>query len=173
MSVADELTRLVELRDRGDLTPEEFVSAKTRLLSAPVAATSGDDGAMLLYQAVTVGQRRAVWLLVVVAALFGAMALWSVGRYADLRGQIDAVKDSALVDRFGVRIPDPRPTIERAELRLRATAFGGLAVVSGLVTVGATVSALLVRPPKDLRAPKASSTTVSRPRAGPTGRTSA
>lgn len=103
---------------------------------------------MLLYQAVTAGQRRAATLLAVVAVLFGVVALWSVSRYTALKEQVDAVEDAALVDRFGLRIPDPRPAIERAELRVRATAFGGLAVVVGLVAAGAAVGALLVRPPK-------------------------
>lgn len=33
-SVAEELTKLAELRDRGLLTPEEFIAQKTRLLAA-------------------------------------------------------------------------------------------------------------------------------------------
>lgn len=152
-SLADELVRLAELRDRGDLSPEEFATAKVRLLSPRPPSVPGPDGAMLLYHVVTTGQRRAVWLLAVVAALFAVVALWSTGRYVELRKQVDTVKDSALVERFGVRIPDPRPAIERAELRMRATAFGGLAVVAGLVTVGMAVAALLVRPPSGSFAP--------------------
>jgi hypothetical protein len=92
-------------------------------------------------------------LLTVIAVLFGLVTIWSADHYADLREQGDAVKNSALVDRFGVRIPDPRPAIERAELRMRATAFGGLAVVTGLVAAGSVVGALLVRPPNEPRAP--------------------
>lgn len=149
MTMAEELARLAELRDRGDLSPEEFTRAKARLLTEPAPTTSSPDGAMLLYQAVTAGQRRAATLLAVVAVLFGVVALWSVGRYAALREQVDAVEDAALVDQFGVRIPDPRPAIERAELRVRSTAFGSLAVVAGLMAAGAAVGALLVRPPKD------------------------
>ncbi|MGH3112683.1 MAG: SHOCT domain-containing protein [Gaiellaceae bacterium] len=117
--MAEELVRLVELRDRGDLSPEEFGRAKARLLVEPAPATSSPDGAMVLYHTVTAGQRRAAALLAMVAVLFGAVALWSVSRYAALREQVDAVEDAALVDRFGVRIPDPRPAIEQAELHVR------------------------------------------------------
>ena len=145
-SLADELVRLAELRDRGDLSPEEFAAAKARLLGSPPSVPA-PDGAMLLYHVVTTGQRRAVWLLAVVAALFAVVALWSTGRYVELRNEAATVKDSALVERFGVRIPDPRPAIERAELRMRASAFGAFAIVAGLVTVGMAVAALLVRPP--------------------------
>lgn len=35
MSIADDLTRLEQLRDRGSLSPDEFQRAKSRLLSAP------------------------------------------------------------------------------------------------------------------------------------------
>lgn len=153
MTLSDEIARLAELRDRGHLSPEEFASAKARLLTSPKPATSGSDGAMLLYHVATTGQRRAAWLLAFIAVLFGVVALWSLSRYAELQQQINTVQDSALVERFGVRIPDPRPAIERAELRVRATAFGGLAVVTGLVTVGAVIGALLIRPPKEPGAP--------------------
>jgi hypothetical protein len=153
MTLPDELVRLAELRDRGDLSPEEFASAKARLLSSSAPAASSRDDAMLLYYAVTTGQRRVAWLLMVVAVLFGVVAIWSAGRYVRLQEQVDAVKDSALVERFGVRIPDPRPAIERVELRMRATAFGGLAVVAGLVAAGVAIGALLVRPPRGSRAP--------------------
>jgi phage shock protein C len=36
MSIADEITRLEELRQRGSLTDDEFVRAKQRLLDAPL-----------------------------------------------------------------------------------------------------------------------------------------
>lgn len=153
MRLPDELVRLAELRDRGDLTPEEFASAKARLLAAPVPTAPSPDGSMLLYHAATTGQRRAAWLLAVIAVLFGIVAFWSAVRYADLQEQIDAVRDTALIERFGARIPDPRPAIVRAELRVRATAFGGLAVVAGLFAVAAVAGALLVRPPGESRAP--------------------
>lgn len=148
MSLGDELVRLAELRDRGDLSQEEFARAKERLLAVPELAAPGTDGALLLYRVVTTWQRRAVWVLAVVAVLFGLVALWSFDRYLMLNEQANAVEDQALVERFGIRIPDPRPAIERAELRARASTFGGLAVVTGLVAVGAVLGTLLVRPPR-------------------------
>ena len=41
MSLADELIKLEQLRDRGTLTAEEFARAKSRLLEAPLAAVPG------------------------------------------------------------------------------------------------------------------------------------
>jgi len=154
MSLPDELARLAELRDRGDLSPEEFASAKARLLAAPpTTAAPGTDGAMLLYRAVTTGQQRAAWLLAIVAVLFGAIAFWSAVRAVDLQEQASSVRDAALVERLGIRIPDPRPAIERAEFQVRATAFGGLTLVAGLFAVAAVAGALLVRPPRKSRPP--------------------
>jgi len=43
MSLADELSRLEELRARGTLTDDEFQRAKTRLLDAPAAGTASSD----------------------------------------------------------------------------------------------------------------------------------
>ena len=41
MTLADELIKLEQLRDRGTLTAEEFARAKSRLLEAPLAAVPG------------------------------------------------------------------------------------------------------------------------------------
>ncbi|MCA0269913.1 MAG: SHOCT domain-containing protein [Bacteroidetes bacterium] len=38
-SMAEEISKLAELRDRGVLTEEEFQAQKTRLLAAPPSAT--------------------------------------------------------------------------------------------------------------------------------------
>jgi phage shock protein PspC (stress-responsive transcriptional regulator) len=38
MSIADELLRLEQLRDRGSISPEEFARAKSRVLSGPAPA---------------------------------------------------------------------------------------------------------------------------------------
>jgi phage shock protein PspC (stress-responsive transcriptional regulator) len=38
MSIADELLRLEQLRDRGSISPEEFTRAKSRVLSGPAPA---------------------------------------------------------------------------------------------------------------------------------------
>ena len=151
MTLTDDLVVLTELRDRGDLSPQEFERAKQRLLGPPPLpappVSQGPDGALLLYRVVTTWQRRAAWVLAVVALSFGAVCAWSTLRTLDLRAQADAVEDVTLAQGFGIRIPDPRPTIERAELRVRSTAHGGLAAVTGLVAATALSGALLIRPP--------------------------
>jgi len=41
MSIADEIRKLAELRDAGQITDAEYLNAKTRLLNAPVSVNSG------------------------------------------------------------------------------------------------------------------------------------
>ncbi|MGH8933755.1 MAG: hypothetical protein ACRDZO_24750 [Egibacteraceae bacterium] len=154
MQLTNEIARLSALHERGDLSGEEFERAKERVLaeSAPPAsfgaASHAPDGALLLYNLMATALRRAAVVLTAIALLFGCVAIWSGSRYADLRAQAESIEEEALVERFGISIPDPRPTIERAQLEVRATAFGGLAAVTGLFAVGALATALLVRPPK-------------------------
>ena len=59
-----------------------------------------------------------------------------------------ATKDTTIVRGFGIRVPDPRPSIDRAVLQAQATAYGGFAAVTGLIAVGALAGALVVRPPR-------------------------
>lgn len=141
--LATELVRLSELHERGDLSGEQFEQAKGQLLG-----TYAPDGALLLYNLVATGLRRAVWVLAVVALLFGCVAIWSASRYASLEARADSIEEAALVEGFRVSIPDPRPTIERAQIRVRAAVFGGLAAVTGLIALGALSTALLIQPPK-------------------------
>lgn len=46
MALSDELIKLEQLRDRGSLTNDEFVRAKTRLLDAPASAGPAVDPAV-------------------------------------------------------------------------------------------------------------------------------
>ncbi|MGH3550150.1 MAG: hypothetical protein ACRDQU_18960 [Pseudonocardiaceae bacterium] len=75
---------------------------------------------------------------------------WSGLRYLDVHGQAQAIKDTAIAKGFGIRIPDPRPAIDRAVLEAKATAYGGLAAVTGVTALGALVGALCIRPPRRL-----------------------
>jgi hypothetical protein len=151
-SFAEEFVRLAELRDRGDLSGEEFQRAKERLLAPPEPSFQGKaaapDGALLLYHVVTAGLRRAAWTLVIIALLLGLAAAWSTNQASELLAQADAIEDSPLAEGFGITIPDPRSTIERAELRVRAMVYNGFAVVTGLMTAGTLFAALLLRPPR-------------------------
>ncbi|PZS37837.1 MAG: hypothetical protein DLM62_16990 [Pseudonocardiales bacterium] len=155
MSVVDDLDRLVELRERGDLSPAEYDEVKQQLLGgsrqtveAAHGAAAAPDGAYLLYRLIASWLRRAAVAMAVVALLFGLFAGWSGLRYLDLSTHAEAIKDSAIARGFGLKIPDPRPTIERAGLEARAAAYGGLAAVTGLIALGSLVGALLLRPPR-------------------------
>ena len=152
MQLTNEIARLSALHERGDLSGEQFERAKERVLAEP-APSQAPDGAFLLYHLMATALRRAALVLTAIALLFGCVAIWSGSRYADIRAQADSIQDEALVERFGLSIPDPRPTIERAQLEVRATAFGGLAAITGLFAVGALATALLIRPPTVPRTP--------------------
>ena len=158
MSVVDELDRLVDLRERGDLSPAEYNEAKQQLIGASRQAmgavhgmTAAPDGAYLLYRLIASWLRRAAVAMAVVALLFGLFAGWSGLRYLDLSTHAEAIKDAAIARGFGLKIPDPRPTIERAGLEARAAAYAGLAAVTGLIALGSLVGALLLRPPRQPR----------------------
>lgn len=154
MSMVDELDRLAELREREHLSLAEYDEAKQQVFRAssrPMAPAPGSapapDGAYLLYRLVASWLKRVAAAMAVVALLFGLVAGWSGLRYLDLHGQAQAVKDTAIAKGFGIRIPDPRPTIDRAVLEAKATAYGGLAAGTGITALGSLVGALFVRPP--------------------------
>lgn len=106
------------------------------------------DGAYLLYRLIASWLRRVAAGMAVVALLFGLVAGWSGLRYLEVNAQGEAIKDTAIAQGLGVRIPDPRPTIDRAVLETKATVYGGLAAVTGVVSLGFLVGALVVRPPR-------------------------
>lgn len=96
MSIADDLTRLEQLRDRGSLSPDEFQRAKNKLFSAPGSSEpvlhaingfrrSGSDrwfGGVCGGLAVATGMQAWIWRLVfllMVCTGFGLLAylaLW-------------------------------------------------------------------------------------------------
>ena len=155
MSMADELERLAELHQQGHISPEEYREAKQRVLQTGPLPTEAaqPDGSYLLYQLVATWLTRAAAGMAVVGVLFGLVAAWSAVHYFDLSGQAAALRDASLARGFGVRIPDPRPSIERSILEAKATAYAVLAAVTGLITCGALIGALLVRPPRPRRGP--------------------
>jgi hypothetical protein len=159
MSVVDELHRLAELYQRGHISPAEYGEAKKQLLAAGQRQDSDatPDGALLLYRLMSSWLKRAAAAMVVVALLFGVVAGWSGLRYLDMRTQADAIKNTAIAQGFGVRIPDPRPTIERAVLEAKATAYGGLAAVTGVIALSTLLGALFVRPPSSPAEPQGAS----------------
>ncbi|MDQ3761885.1 MAG: hypothetical protein M3460_09335 [Actinomycetota bacterium] len=68
-----------------------------------------------------------------------------------MNAQVETINDVAIAQGFGLRVPDPRPTIERAVVEAKATAYGVLAAVTGLIALGTLVGALFVRPPHQPR----------------------
>ncbi len=154
MSMVDELDRLAELHERGRISPTEYDQAKQQLLGASRPAVgaahgsgSAPDGAYLLYRLITSWLKRVAAAMAVVALLFGVVAGWSGLRYLDMHAQAQAIKDAAIAQGFGVRIPDPRPTIERGVLEAKATAYGALTAVTGVIALSTLAGALLIRPP--------------------------
>lgn len=154
--MVNELTALAELRERGHVSPAEYDEAKQQLFQGsrePVrtARTDAPDGAYLLYRLVWSWLRRAAVAMAVIALLFGLVAGWSGLHYLDLHAQAAGIEDAAIAQGFGVRIPDPRPTIDRAVLQAQATAYGVLAAVTGLTALGTLIGALLLRPSRRSR----------------------
>lgn len=156
MSVVGELDQLTKLRAQGHISSAEYDEAKQQLLQAPRrdayedhGGESAPDGAYLLYRLITSWLRRVAAAMAVVALLFALVAGWSGLRYLDLNAQAEAIENAAIAQGFGVRIPDPRPTIERTVLEAKATAYAGLAAVTGVIALGTVVGALFVRPPRE------------------------
>lgn len=147
--MVDELHRLAELYEQGHISPAEYHQAKKQLLGVGQRQDSGatSDGAFLLYRLVSSWLKRAAAAMVVVALLFGLVAGWSGLRYLDIHTQADAIKNTAIAQGFGLKIPDPRPTIERAMLEAKATAYGGLAAVTGVMALSTLLGGLFLRPP--------------------------
>lgn len=122
--------------------------------------TSADAEALLsyaqvTYRAVTEQRRRLSAAFLAIAVLFGAIALVCAVQWAGTAAQIDEVRDAALIDTLGVRVPDPRPAFERTELRMRAFGWAVVTVGAGLIALIAAGFYALVRPsplPPDLQA---------------------
>jgi hypothetical protein len=101
-------------------------------------------------------QRRRIGAFVLAfAALCAAVALLFAGLWVATDRRADAISDRPLVriDALNVEIPDPRPSLERGTLRLRALVYGVAALASAGVGLVAAVLWVLIRPsrlPPDL-----------------------
>lgn len=89
----------------------------------------------LTYRSVTATRRRVAAAALAVAILFGLLCAVSTVQWATHRSRISAVPDEALIDVVGVRIPDPRPALERGQLRLQSLVWGLAAAVTGAVAL--------------------------------------
>lgn len=122
-------------------------------MATPRAEPPTDDVGLLLryaeltYQVVAGQRRRQAWTRLLVALVLGALAVVAGLRWADAREQARGVEDEALVEALGVSIPDPRPAIQRAELRVRAFFYGWAAVSCGSLALLSVAAWAAVRPP--------------------------
>lgn len=101
-----------------------------------------------------VARRRALALArlaLAAAVVLGLVALVAAVTWARLRARAAGVADEALVEAFGMRIPDPRPAVLRAELRLRSVLAGAVALVAALIGAGWLGVWMWARPPRVAR----------------------
>ena len=126
--------------------------------SEPITQSQAADllrYAQLTYRAVTEQRRRIALITLVVACVFGAITLWAGSNWLSAKSAIDDVEDASIVDVMGVQIPDPRPALERGELRVRAFGWGVIGGTSLVLALLASGVYLFVRPtplPPDLGA---------------------
>lgn len=87
------------------------------------------------YRSVTDVRRRLSRVALIVAVLVSILFVIALLEWLSTRAAVDDVEDRPLVEALGVEIPDPRPAVERAQLRVQA-AFWGFA---SLVTAAAAL----------------------------------
>lgn len=100
------------------------------------------------YRSVTATRRRVAIGALAVAIVFGLLSLFSAVQWLTTRASIDDVADRPLVDVVGVEIPDPRPALERGQLRLQSMVWGFVSAGTGMVALLFGVLYLLARPPR-------------------------
>jgi hypothetical protein len=105
------------------------------------------------YRAVTAPQRRVAMAALVLAALFGVLTLIGGVQWLRTRARIDDVADKPLVEALGVAIPDPRPAMERAQLRIQALVWGVAGVAAAMLGLLFSAVYAVARPPGGLRGP--------------------
>ena len=107
------------------------------------------------YQVVTEQRRRHAAVAMGVAVTFGLVALVAGLQWAALRSDIADLPDKPLIEALGVEIPDPRPAIERTELRIKAFVWGVVSISSLVLCLFAVGVYQLVRPTALPRDPEA------------------
>lgn len=100
------------------------------------------------YRTVTEQRRRVAAFFTAVAVLFAVLGLAAGYQWLQTRQQAADVEDRPLIEALGVRIPDPRPSMERAALRVRGAVYGTAAVGALVVALLALGLRLLVAPSK-------------------------
>ena len=110
--------------------------------------------AELTYRSMTATRRRVAMAALTVALLFALIAVGGAVQWASTQSRLAAVEDAPLVEALGVEIPDPRPAIERGQLRLQALVWQVVTLTAGASALLFGALYLLARPPTG---PKAAS----------------
>ena len=103
--------------------------------------------AEVTYRSVTSLRRRIATVALAIAVLFGILCVASTIQWAGTRFRLTAVADEALIDALGVQIPDPRPVIERGQLRVQMLLWGFGALTTAAITLLSLGIYAVVRPP--------------------------
>lgn len=98
------------------------------------------------YRSVTASQRRIAVVALALATVFGLLSLVSGSQWLQTRSSIDDVVDEPLVEGFGIQVPDPRPALERAQLRIQSLIWGVAAAASVALTLLFAAVYAIVRP---------------------------
>ena len=114
------------------------------------------------YRATTASQRRIATAALALTCLFALITLVAGVQALRIRAGVDDVADRPLVEALGVQIADPRPFMERAQLRIEAVVLGVAAAGAGLITLLCLAVFAIARPPGGLRG-------LPKPRAGGPG----
>ena len=99
------------------------------------------------YRSVTASQRRIAAAALALTVVFALLCLISGVQWLQTRSRVAAVVDAPLVEALGVEIADPRPALERMQLRVQALAWGGATGATGLLALLLGAIYLVARPP--------------------------
>jgi hypothetical protein len=102
----------------------------------------------LNYRAVTSVRRKVSGGALVLAAVFAVLCGVAAVQWASDRSRLAAIEDRPLVEALGVELPDPRPAIERGQVRVQMLFWGFAAgTTAGLTLLWLGVYWLLRPPP--------------------------
>ena len=104
--------------------------------------------AQLTYEAMTAYRRRVAAVALVMATIVGLLCVFSATQWLSTRSRVADVPDEALIEAMGVRIPDPRPAMERVQLRVIAALWAFVTGTTAFVALLFLGVYAFVRPPR-------------------------
>ena len=108
------------------------------------------------YREVTSTRRRLARVALIVTAVFALLFVVTASQWLGTRNRVDDVRDAPLAGALGVEIPDPRPALERAQLRIQALLWGSLSAVSAVAALLSFAAHVIARPGRlEIRPPQA------------------